>query len=87
MKIPGIGQVTEEILGAFNFKTCVDLIERKGVLSIISSERNLPFYLSVGLGTGAPERDEDEADRMRKGLSIERTFSPTNDKAFLLQKV
>lgn len=89
LKIPGIGEVTEEILGAFNFKMCIDLIERKGVLSMICPENKLSFFLSVGLGIGSTEREEDEVNKNRKGpsISIERSFSPTDDKAFLLHKV
>uniref|UniRef100_A0A803MC14 DNA polymerase kappa n=1 Tax=Chenopodium quinoa TaxID=63459 RepID=A0A803MC14_CHEQI len=84
-KIGGIGKVTEHILRtAFEIDTCKDLLEKGGFLCALFSPSSADFFLSVGLGLGGTDTPQ---ARLRKSMSNERTFSATEDEAFLYQKL
>ncbi|KNA24699.1 hypothetical protein SOVF_012800 isoform B [Spinacia oleracea] len=84
-KIGGIGKVTEHILrNAFEINTCKDLLEKGSFLCALFSPSSAEFFLSVGLGLGSTDTPE---ARLRKSMSNERTFSATEDEAFLYQKL
>ncbi|KAL2945246.1 DNA polymerase kappa, partial [Bienertia sinuspersici] len=85
-KIGGIGKVTEHILrSAFEINTCKDLLEKGSFLcAMFSPSLQVNFFLSVGLGLGSTDAPQ---ARLRKSMSNERTFSATEDEAFLYQKL
>ncbi|XP_021717127.1 DNA polymerase kappa-like isoform X2 [Chenopodium quinoa] len=84
-KIGGIGKVTEHILRtAFEIDTCKDLLDKGGFLCALFSPSSADFFLSVGLGLGSTDTPQ---ARLRKSMSNERTFSATEDEAFLYQKL
>ncbi|KAK6945978.1 DNA polymerase type-Y, HhH motif [Dillenia turbinata] len=84
-KIGGVGKVTESILrDAFGIKTCEDLLEKSGFLCALFSHSSSDFFLSVGLGLGGTDTPP---VRTRKSISSERTFSATDNKALLYQKL
>ncbi|KAK4437980.1 DNA polymerase kappa [Sesamum alatum] len=84
-KIGGIGKVTENILkGIFGITTCEEMLQKSSFICALFSRTSADFFLSVGLGLG---RTDTPQVTQRKSMSNERTFSPTEDEAFLLQKL
>ncbi|XP_050209751.1 DNA polymerase kappa isoform X2 [Mercurialis annua] len=84
-KIGGIGKVTEHILtDVLGIKTCEDLLQKGGFLCALFSQSTADFFLSVGLGLG---RTDTPQAKFRKSISNERTFSATDNEAFLYQKL
>ncbi|KAK4848646.1 hypothetical protein QYF36_015555 [Acer negundo] len=84
-KIGGIGKVTEHILrDVFGINTCEELLRKCSFLCALFSHSTAEFFLSVGLGLGGTETPQ---IRFRKSISSERTFSATENKALLYQKL
>ncbi|KAL5788073.1 hypothetical protein ACOSP7_005022 [Xanthoceras sorbifolium] len=84
-KIGGIGKVTEHILtDVFGINTCEEMLQKGGFLCALFSHSTADFFLSVGLGLGGTDTPQ---VRFRKSISSERTFSATEDKALLYQKL
>lgn len=84
-KIGGIGKVTESILkNTFGITTCEDMLQKSSFLCALFSRSSSDFFLSVALGLGGTNTPE---TRLRKSISSERTFSDTNDEAFLYKKI
>ncbi|KAK0582983.1 hypothetical protein LWI29_031967 [Acer saccharum] len=84
-KIGGIGKVTEHILrDVFGINTCEELLQKGSFLCALFSHSTAEFFLSVGLGLGGTETPQ---VRFRKSISSERTFSATENKALLYQKL
>ncbi|PSS19256.1 DNA polymerase [Actinidia chinensis var. chinensis] len=84
-KIGGIGKVTEHLLrDAFGIVTCEEMLQNSGFLCALFSRSSADFFLSVGLGLGRTDTPE---VKLRKSISNERTFSATDDEAFLYQKL
>ncbi|KAL0384309.1 UNVERIFIED_CONTAM: DNA polymerase kappa [Sesamum radiatum] len=84
-KIGGIGKVTENILkGIFGITTCEEMLQKSSFICALFSRTSADFFLSVGLGLG---RTDTPQVTQRKSMSSERTFSPTEDEALLLQKL
>ncbi|XP_021747857.1 DNA polymerase kappa-like [Chenopodium quinoa] len=84
-KIGGIGKVTEHILRtSFEIDTCKDLLDKGAFLCALFSPSYADFFLSVGLGLGSTDTPQ---ARLRKSMSNERTFSATEDEAYLYKKL
>ncbi|KAK2664875.1 hypothetical protein Ddye_003449 [Dipteronia dyeriana] len=84
-KIGGIGKVTEHMLrDVLGINTCEELLQKGSFLCALFSQSTAEFFLSVGLGLGGTETPQ---VRFRKSISNERTFSATEDKALLYQKL
>ncbi|CAM8971715.1 unnamed protein product [Rhodiola kirilowii] len=84
-KIGGIGKVTEHILkDVFGISTCEQMLQKGGYLCALFSQSSADFFLSVGLGLGSVHTPE---TRMRKSISNERTFSATENKDLLYNKL
>ncbi|KAL5706788.1 DNA-directed DNA polymerase [Ranunculus cassubicifolius] len=84
-KIGGIGKVTEHLLrDALGISTCEEILQKSAYLCALFSHSSIDFFLSVGLGLGQTDTPE---VRSRKGISCERTFSATDNEAFLYNKI
>ncbi|XP_012093124.1 DNA polymerase kappa isoform X2 [Jatropha curcas] len=84
-KIGGIGKVTEHVLKeVLGINTCVDMLQKCGLLCALFSRSSADFFLSVGLGLGGTNTPQ---VKFRKSISSERTFSATDDEALLYQKL
>ncbi|PIN07559.1 putative DNA damage inducible protein [Handroanthus impetiginosus] len=84
-KIGGIGKVTENILkGALGITTCEEMLQKSSFICALFSRSSADFFLSVGLGLG---RTDTPQVTLRKSISNERTFSPTEDEGLLHQKL
>ena len=77
-KINGIGRVTEQMLQALNIKTCGDVIQYRGELKLLLSEKMFDFILHAALGIGSTKVN---VEWTRKSMSNERTFHSTSDKS------
>ena len=90
-KVPGVGRVTEHILdGALGVKTCAQLYENRGLVFCLFGPATAEFLLAASLGAGSDEHsiaDGESEFQQRKGLSAERTFSPTSDLHFIDAKL
>ena len=90
-KVPGVGRVTERILdGALGVKTCAQLYENRGLVFCLFGPATAEFLLAASLGAGSDEHsiaDGESEFQQRKGLSAERTFSPTSDLHFIDAKL
>ncbi|KAK4025234.1 hypothetical protein OUZ56_014309 [Daphnia magna] len=76
-KISGIGNVTEQLLGALGVSTCRDLWDKRELLYLLFSESSYDYFLRVALGIGSFGGDGSE--RERKSVSCETTFRSTSD--------
>ncbi|KAJ8763532.1 hypothetical protein K2173_002415 [Erythroxylum novogranatense] len=84
-KIGGIGKVTEHILrDVLEINTCKEMLQKGALICALFSQSTAEFFLSVGLGLGKTSTPEVS---VRKSISSERTFSATDDKIFLYQKL
>ncbi|KAL5706781.1 DNA-directed DNA polymerase [Ranunculus cassubicifolius] len=84
-KIGGIGKVTEHLLrNALGISTCEEILQKSAYLCALFTHSSIDFFLSVGLGLGQTDTPE---VRSRKGISCERTFSATDNEAFLYNKI
>lgn len=85
-KVSGIGAVTEAILKGMGIERCGDLYEKRGLLSLLFSQRSARHFLRIALGisTSYTAFFSTEKER-RKSISNERTFHPTRDLAALLE--
>lgn len=76
-KVPGIGQVTERMLGALSIHTCADVWTRRVELSLcVGSALRMLLSAALGIGearVGSPTRDA------RRSIGREQTFAPTAD--------
>ena len=78
-KISGIGNVSEQLLSkALGVKTCSDIYENRGLVSLIFGPASAHFFIRASLGLGS-DRLSDSSDRQRKSMSNETTFQATND--------
>jgi DNA polymerase kappa len=86
-KIPGIGRVTQKILESFSILTVQHLYDQRSVVKFLfhPATANSLLRASVGGYKDANSTDPDECDDgihatkvKRKGMSRERTFSPTS---------
>ncbi|XP_041956006.1 DNA polymerase kappa isoform X2 [Alosa sapidissima] len=75
-KVPGIGKVTEKMLGALDVHTCSQLGQRMALLSLLFSETSWHHFLQISLGLGSTHI---ERDGERKSMSTERTFGEMSD--------
>ncbi|KAL2092389.1 hypothetical protein ACEWY4_012187 [Coilia grayii] len=75
-KVPGIGKVTEKLLGALDIRTCSQLGQKMALLSLLFSETSWHHFLEISLGLGSTHL---ERDGERKSMSTERTFSEMSD--------
>ncbi|KAF5351766.1 hypothetical protein D9756_007614 [Leucocoprinus leucothites] len=85
-KVPGIGRVNERLLESIGIKTCGDIFTHRATLALMDKQFGLHFLLKTYLGIASnevhpPQREE------RKSIGAERTFSPTDDREKLLQKL
>ncbi|KAK2974476.1 hypothetical protein RJ640_018641 [Escallonia rubra] len=84
-KVGGIGKVTEHVLkDVFRITTCDEMLQKSCYLCALFSQSSADFFLSVGLGLG---RTDTPQVQLRKSISNERTFSATENEAFLYQKL
>ncbi|KAK3011924.1 hypothetical protein RJ639_010502 [Escallonia herrerae] len=84
-KVGGIGKVTEHVLkDVFRITTCEEMLQKSCYLCALFSQSSADFFLSVGLGLG---RADTPQVQLRKSISNERTFSATENEAFLYQKL
>ncbi|XP_010247333.1 PREDICTED: DNA polymerase kappa isoform X3 [Nelumbo nucifera] len=84
-KIGGIGKVTEHILrNVLGINTCEDMLQKSAFLFALFSRSSTDFFLSAGLGLGGTDSPQ---VKLRKSISSERTFSATEDKELLYQKL
>ena len=89
-KISGIGRVTSALLrGAFGIETCEELLREAHLYYFAFSQATFTSFLKKGLGMGATEKEEapQEGEIQRKGISCERTFSPTQNELQLKEKL
>ncbi|KAJ8005727.1 hypothetical protein DPEC_G00120910 [Dallia pectoralis] len=70
-KVPGIGKVTEKMLGALGVTNCAHLGQEMALLSLLFSETSWHHFLHISLGLGSSHI---QRDGERKSMSIERTF-------------
>lgn len=81
-QIPGIGRVTEQLLGVLGVNVCGDIVRNIAMISALLTPSLIDFCLNVGLGLGQtthplPSADDDPG---RKGISCERTFKTMSKK-------
>jgi len=81
-KIPGIGRVTETLLGGLGIRTGRDLFEHRAALSHVFGPKSFDYLLraSRGLLDGGWVTEE---ETHRKSLSAERTFGKLHSEAEL----
>lgn len=77
-KIGGIGNVTEQLLQAVGVQNCQDILEKKGLISLLFSELSVQSFFRIGLGLGCTSVSE-MSNRERKSMSTETTFRDTHD--------
>ena len=91
-KIPGIGRVTEKILQAFDIHTVRDMYHHRGMIQFLFQPVTAKFLLRASVGSQSScvlsgGRDSDDDDKngewIQKGISRERTFSPTDNWTYL----
>ncbi|GMR42201.1 hypothetical protein PMAYCL1PPCAC_12396, partial [Pristionchus mayeri] len=83
-KVSGIGRVAEAHLSALGITRCGEIITLAHVLPCAFSPLGVENMLRIGLGLGSSSHSRDSNDS-RKSISIERSFSPTNDPQLLSQ--
>ena len=77
-KVPGIGQMAESFLSSFGVHTCGDIAKNLGLLSLILTPSFLDQVMRAALGLGQTRHTPPVPDNEpnRKGISVERTFTP-----------
>jgi DNA polymerase kappa len=77
-KVPGVGRVSERLLAACGAATCGDVLARAGALQRLLSASAFDSILAAALGCGGVARPPPPApgEAGRKGMSVERTFTP-----------
>ena len=82
-------QVAEQELRSLGVVHCSDLIKQRGLLTALHSEIAIDSFLEAGLGLGRTRHPEalKEGQVGRKGISVERTFSPISQQPDLEAKV
>ena len=82
-------QVAEQELRSLGVMHCSDLIMQRGLLTALHSEIAIDSFLEAGLGLGRTRHPEalKEGQVGRKGISVERTFSPISHQQDLEAKV
>ena len=83
-KVSGIGKVSERELNAFGVTTCQHLLDQRGTLKLVFSQRAFFFFLRVALGVQRARDAEDATPR--KSISLERTFADTAVRSALVEK-
>ena len=78
IQIPGVGRVTEQLLGALGVDVCGDILRKLGLISALMTPSLVDFTLSAGLGLGQTRHSlpTPEGEPGRKGISCERSFKP-----------
>ncbi|CAG0879653.1 unnamed protein product [Darwinula stevensoni] len=84
-KIPGIGNVTGQLLASLGVTKCRDVCENRGLINLLFSELSCHHFMQVSLGMGSTSLST-WTERERKSISVEQTFQDTSDKATLIQK-
>ncbi|KHJ92899.1 ImpB/MucB/SamB family protein [Oesophagostomum dentatum] len=81
-KVGGIGRVSEALLNACGIQTVGELLERRAALKFSFTPLSQEWFLRIALGLpGRPCA----SDPRRKSISVERTFTPTSDRAVLIE--
>ncbi len=75
-KIPGIGRMTELVLGSLGIYSCADILEKAVEIYICFSERLTNFLLRAALGISRNFHEEDDEDACQKSISVSSTFRP-----------
>ena len=83
-KVSGIGNVTEQLLGALDVKTCQDLFDKRGEVKLLFSDISFNSFLRTSLGISST-RLLGWTERERKSISTETTFRDTSDPAELAE--
>ncbi|KAH9979034.1 hypothetical protein BGW80DRAFT_1442884 [Lactifluus volemus] len=85
-KIPGVGRVNERLLDSIGVKTCGDIYECRGVLSLLDKQFGLHSMLRIYLGI-ASNVVQPWVREGKKSIGSERTFRPISEKEKILQKL
>ena len=82
-------QVAEQELRSLGVVQCSDLLKQRGLLAALHSEVAIDSFLEAGLGLGRTRHPEalKEGQVGRKGISVERTFTPISLQQDLEAKV
>jgi len=64
-KISGIGNVTEQMLGALDITTCQHLWDKRHLLHLLFSENSYDYFLRVALGLGLGSDEVNPQDKTR----------------------
>ena len=75
-KIPGIGRMTELVLGSLGIFTCADVLDKAVEIYISFSERLTLFLFRAALGISRNFHEEDDEDACQKSISVSSTFRP-----------
>lgn len=85
--IPGVGKVTEKVLGELGVKTCGEAVERRVELSRALTPGAFSWILRACLGDADTRRAPPEARDGRKSISTERTFRAMSGRDALAAKL
>lgn len=77
-KVPGIGRVTERILGAIGVITCGDIWTLRVRIALVLGDGTLFWLLKYKLGIGSSIVEPGKREE-RKTVGREHTFQPTSD--------
>jgi DNA polymerase kappa len=61
-KIPGIGRMTELVLGSLDIYTCADILKKAVEILISFSERTTHFLFRAALGISRNYHEEEDED-------------------------
>ena len=61
-KIPGIGRMTELVLGSLEVYTCEDILEKAVEIFVSFSERTFHFLFRAALGISRNYHEEEDED-------------------------
>jgi DNA polymerase kappa len=75
-KIPGIGRMTELILGSLGIYNCADVLEKAVEIFLSFSEKTSSFLFRAALGISRNHHEEDDEDACQKSISVSSTFRP-----------
>lgn len=75
-KIPGIGRMTELVLGSLDIYTCADILNKSVDIFISFSERTSHFLFRAALGISRNFHEEEDEDACQKSISVSSTFRP-----------
>lgn len=83
-KIPGIGNVSEQILLGLGIENCGQILQNLCDIKIVFSELSFNFFVKSALGIARAYHEEPED---RKSISVSRTFKILQSREEFVQKL